>query len=195
MSSIPVREPVGAGPAGASPRRILGATLGALVVAVVILVVAVLPVEYGYDPLGTGRVLGLSALAEAGRGAVSEQTSAFKRDHVDFTLAPFESIEYKYRLAQGASMVFSWDADGPVVSDFHAEPDGAAPGFAESFDRREAASAHGTFVAPFPGIHGWYWQNTGTKNVTVRLTTAGFYTAGLEILENGQIEHTLTPAR
>jgi hypothetical protein len=29
----------------------------------------------------------------------------------------------------------------------------------------------------------------------VRLTTAGFYTAGLEILESGTIEHTLTAPR
>lgn len=178
-----------------SARRIVVATLGALVAAIAILVVAVLPVEYGYDPLGTGRLLGLSALAETGAGAVASQDAVFKRDAVDFTLAPFESIEYKYRLAQGASMVFSWEATAPVVFDFHAEPDGAAPGYAESFDRREAASAHGTLVAPFSGIHGWYWQNTSTQDVTVKLTTAGFYTAGLEIFESGNLEHTLTPAR
>lgn len=196
MSSTPDSPRATAqGSVTASPRRILLATLGALVAAVLILVVAVLPVEYGLDLIGAGRVLGLSALAETGAGAVSTQADSFKRDAVDFELAPFEAIEYKYRLAQGASMVFSWEATGPVVADFHAEPDGAAPGFAESFDRREAAAAHGTLVAPFAGIHGWYWQNTGTKNVTVRLTTAGFYTAGLEILESGTIEHTLTAPR
>ncbi len=196
MSSTPASQrPPAEGPATASPRRILVATLGAFVAAVVILVVAVLPVEYGLDLVGAGRALGLSALAETSAGAVSSQAEAFRRDAVDFELGPFESIEYKYRLAQGASMVFSWEATGPVVADFHAEPDGAAPGFAESFDRREAAAAHGTLLAPFSGIHGWYWQNTGTKNVTVRLTTAGFYTAGLEILESGTIDHTLTAPR
>lgn len=195
MSSASGSAPGPAGATQASPRRILLATVAALLLAVVILVVAVLPVEYGLDPLGAGRALGLSALAETGGDAIAMQADSFKRDAVDFELAPFGSIEYKYRLAQGASMVFSWEATGPVIADFHAEPDGAAPGFAESFDRREAVAAHGTLVAPFSGIHGWYWQNTGTTNVIVRLTTAGFYTAGIEIFESGTIEHTLTAPR
>ena len=30
-------------------------------------------------------------------------------------------------------------------------------------------------MAPFSGIHGWYWENLGSGYVTIRLTTAGFY--------------------
>ena len=26
--------------------------------------------------------------------------------------------------------------------------------------------ASGTLTAPFPGIHGWYWENTGDKEIT-----------------------------
>jgi hypothetical protein len=37
----------------------------ALVVACVILIVVVLPAEYGIDPLGTGKALGLTALDQA----------------------------------------------------------------------------------------------------------------------------------
>jgi len=37
-------------------------TIGALVVAAVVLVVAVLPAEYGIDPIGAGRMLGLDAM-------------------------------------------------------------------------------------------------------------------------------------
>ena len=46
-----------------SMAKILTATLIAAAVAVVILVVAVLPAEYGIDPLGTGKALGLMDLA------------------------------------------------------------------------------------------------------------------------------------
>ena len=48
-----------------STAKILVATLVALVVAAVILAVIVLPAEYGIDPLGTGRRLGLGDLANA----------------------------------------------------------------------------------------------------------------------------------
>lgn len=45
-----------------SGKRIARSVLIAVVVAAVILVTAVLPAEYGVDPLGVGRVLGLDAL-------------------------------------------------------------------------------------------------------------------------------------
>ena len=41
------------------------ATIVALVVAVILLVTAVLPAEYGIDPLGTGKALRLMDLAKA----------------------------------------------------------------------------------------------------------------------------------
>lgn len=47
-----------------SASRLLRSTLIALVTAIVILVVAVLPAEYGVDPTGLGRVLGLTQMGE-----------------------------------------------------------------------------------------------------------------------------------
>ena len=54
-------------PPHASRRQILLATAGALAIAIVVLVTTVLPAEYNVDPLGTGRALGLTALATAGQ--------------------------------------------------------------------------------------------------------------------------------
>lgn len=48
-----------------SLRKIVAATVAALIVAGVILVTVVLPAEYGIDPLGTGKALGLGDLARA----------------------------------------------------------------------------------------------------------------------------------
>jgi hypothetical protein len=45
--------------------RIIKATVIALVVAAVLLIVAVLPAEYGIDPIGTGKALHLTDLAKA----------------------------------------------------------------------------------------------------------------------------------
>lgn len=51
-------------PAPMDSRRLLLSTLAALGLAVVVLLVAVLPAEYGYDPTGLGRASGFSRLYE-----------------------------------------------------------------------------------------------------------------------------------
>ena len=178
--------------AGAEPKKILIATGCALLVALILLFVAVLPAEYGIDLLGTGRLLGLSDLAAASNGAIERQTVAYKTNTATFELGPYEFVEYKYRLEQGGSMVYSWSATGPVIYDFHSEPDGAPKGYAESFDKSQTAEAHGTYTAPFPGIHGWFWENPGARVVTIKLTTAGFYSAAQEFRDNDSSFHTLT---
>lgn len=176
-------------------RSILAATGAALLVAVLVLSTAVLPAEYGLDPLGTGRLLGLTALSEGEAGAISPQPAEYKIDSTDFELGPYEFVEYKYRLEQGGAMVFSWVATGPVIYDFHSEPDGAPEGYAESFDQQQSSQAHGTYTAPFPGIHGWFWENPGTSAVTITLTTAGFYSNAQEFRDNDSSFHPLTDIR
>lgn len=179
-----------------SPGRLALATLGALLVAALLLVTVVLPAEYALDPLKTGAALGLTPLGDAGRaasaapvvlntaaqpGGHSAQPGAFRRETVSFTLGPREGIEYKYRLAKGGSMVYSWRASANVNYDMHSEPDSGPRGYAESFDKQDGKDhAHGTYTAPFPGIHGWYWENPTRFTITVNLTTAGFYEHSLE---------------
>jgi hypothetical protein len=176
----------------ASGRKIAVATAAALLVAIVILLTAVLPAEYGLDPLGTGRALGLTALADGGPAAVVRQPGDYKVNSIEFILGPYQSVEYKYRLAKDATMLFSWHATDRVVAELHSEPDGAAPGYAESFDRLEGTAGAGSFTAPFPGIHGWYWENAARKELRISLTTAGFYTAGTEFFDGNAIDHPLT---
>jgi hypothetical protein len=163
----------------------------ALLVAGLALVIAVLPAEFGVDPTGLGRRLGLLALAdvkaqlatfEQGRGAaagtavVVPQDTPFRQETITFTLAPGEFVEYKYRLDKGESLLYSWRATAPVNLEFHAEPDGAPRGYAETYDKRNGVeAASGTLVAPFAGIHGWYWENPSDHEATVTLSGAGFF--------------------
>ena len=87
-----------------------------------------------------------------------------------FKIAPRDSMEYKYRLDKGEALLYSWKATGRVNYELHAEPDGAPRGYAESFEKNSSqATASGTLTAPFSGIHGWYWENTTTSEVTVTL--------------------------
>jgi hypothetical protein len=178
--------------AGVEAKQRLAVAAGAaLLGAGLILVMVVLPAEYGVDPLGTGARLGLTALGETGKqiealeAAAPEaaqttivvgQDAPFKSETVDFAIGPREGIEYKYRLDKGEALLYSWKASGPVNVEFHAEPDGAPRGYAQTYektDRQTAAS--GTLSAPFSGIHGWYWENTTDQPITVSLSSAGYY--------------------
>lgn len=173
--------------------RILAAAAAALLVAAMLLVVAVLPAEYGIDPIGAGKALGLTSLANVQPTTIVPQTGTYKIDSTDFVLGAYQAVEYKYRIEKGGTMLFSWKAEGGnVLFDQHSEPAGGPAGYAESFDRREANDAHGTYTAPFSGIHGWYWENRGRSDVTIKLTTAGFYTKAEEFFDGKTTEHELT---
>ena len=94
---------------------------------------------------------------------------------------PDGGMEFKYRLEEGATMVYSWEASGPVRVEMHSEADDQPEGTAEFFDVQESAtSSHGTFTAPFPGIHGWYWENQGDAPVTLTIRSSGYFTYGVE---------------
>ena len=170
----------------------------ALLVAGLVLVAVVLPAEYGVDPLGTGARLGLLPLGVIGRqvtaldkAAASRQSAAnavvapedhaFHEETVSFEIAPHQFIEYKYRLDQGKALLYSWTATSAVNYELHAEPDGAPAGYAESYEKQtDTREKSGTLTAPFSGIHGWYWENTGNQPVTVTLKSAGFYSIAHE---------------
>src|SRR5947209_13957049 len=175
-----------------SKTALLKATAIALAVAALILLVAILPAEYGIDPLKTGRLLGLTDLAKSAEPAASgaratpaqtgiytPQPKIYKTDSEDMTLRPGEGVEVKYHMQKGAGMVYGWKADAKLQFEFHGEPDQKPkPDYFESYlldDKVGQDQSYGSFTAPSTGIHGWFWQNKGKKEVNFHLTTAGFY--------------------
>ena len=179
-------------PATEIRNRLAIATGAALLVAGLVLVAFVLPAEYALDPLGTGAKLGLLDLGltgqqvdalEAGKGTtagggtiLAPQDTAFKQETITFEAGPREGFEYKYRLEKGEALLYSWTASAPMNTEFHAEPDGAPRGYAQTYEKKDGMTgASGTLTAPFSGIHGWYWENTTDQPAKVTLTTAGYY--------------------
>ena len=92
-------------------------------------------------------------------------------------------------------MLYSWQATGTVSYNFHSAPDGAPPDYAESFDAQENDQAHGTYTAPFSGIHGWYWENAGTETLTITLATAGYYSRAQVARDRASGSRTLKDIR
>jgi hypothetical protein len=165
----------------------------ALLVALVILFTAVLPAEYGFDPLKTGALLHLTDLAKtseakpavgarpapAPAGIYTSQSKSYKMDSEDLSLLPGEGVEIKYHMQKGAGMIYAWKATGNVAYEFHGEPDQKPnKDYFESYELDDQVGkdhSYGSFVAPTTGIHGWFWENKGKKQVDIHLTTAGFY--------------------
>jgi hypothetical protein len=187
-----------------SKRSLIAASLIALAAAGILLVTVVLPAEYGVDPLGTGEALGVlplsglvivdegdavlaDALTPTIDGQIGHYGAEYKFDTEEFVLEPYEYVEYKYHLEEGAEMLFSWSSTAPVLHDFHGDPDENPTAF-QSYDMRNLSSASGSFTAPFTGIHGWYWENPGGDRIIVSVTTAGFYPWAVEISYDGTRE-------
>jgi hypothetical protein len=182
----------------AAPTRkaIAKATLIAAAVAAILLFAAVLPAEYGFDPLRTGAALGLTELSESAAAkpqpaitpaegqqlpstTYTAQPRIYKVDSEDLLLTPGRGVEIKYHMQKGAVMVYSWKASGKLMFEFHGEPDQKPnPDYYDSYeldDKVGKTESYGSFTAPSTGIHGWFWENKGDKNIEIHLTAAGFF--------------------
>ena len=77
-----------------SGRAIWLTTLISMLTAAMALILFVLPAEFGIDPTGAGRAMGISKMSGYQVSALIEETSAYHHDSAEFPLAPFESVEY-----------------------------------------------------------------------------------------------------
>lgn len=169
--------------------RRLGILAGAAVVAGLAFVAFVLPAEHGVDPFGTGRLLGLTGLYMPDAGVLGPMVESAGgawpvQDGRTFPLAPFESVELKYDIAAGDGMVFCWTATGEVLFDLHAEPEGGTIDDARSYAAGRDTRHGGTYIAPFDGIHGWFWENRGAESVSVRIVATGMMTGATRYHDN-----------
>lgn len=163
------------------------ATLVAALIAAFVLLAAVLPAEFGRDPLGTGKALGLLDLYEASAdaasppaaGATAPKPRVYRVDARELRLGPGQSFEFKYRLEKGAAMVYTWRTTGRLKYEFHGEPYDRTLQVV-SYEKQEGDSASGALTAPFDGIHGWYWENPGESEAIITITSAGFFTSAEE---------------
>jgi hypothetical protein len=186
-------------PTPPSSARLLRSTLIALGVATVILFVAVLPAEYGIDPTGVGRVLGLTKMGEikmtlareaAAEHAADDSAAAVVvpaaavtpgadtgwRDVTVVPLAPGEGKEVKLEMGKGAKATFEWIVSGGVVNhDTHGDSTGAPKSYINYKKGAGVSRDSGELVALMDGSHGWFWRNRTKAPVEITLRTKGQY--------------------
>jgi hypothetical protein len=215
-------------PAPPSRKKLLVGTAAAIGIAAIGLVVFVLPAEYGIDPTGAGKALGLTKLSEgeeniylkrgqartnvlfpldaaatpdeqtlrtllADKGVAFPAEAKVQADRFQIELQPYEGIELKYVLDQGAPMVFSWSATAPVNVDMHSHPFDGGTEATESFVIDDLQTQTAVYVAPFSGIHGWYWQNRTMQPVTLTLEATGAMTGSKIFDPAGEHDRPLAP--
>ena len=180
-------------------RQLNRATLIAAGVAAVVLTTIVLPAEYGIDPTGIGRSVGLTPMGEAKRQAAAEAdapsaptgadskaltldkapaatgaAASAQSGEATLTLQPDEGSEVKATMTVGDEITYEWTTGGPKINfELHGEEHGAAAGDYTSYEKGSSAGAKGTFRAPFDGTHGWYWRNRGKAPITITIKAKG----------------------
>lgn len=92
------------------------------------------------------------------------------------------ALEYKLAMSEGDVIVYHIDYGdlahpGDMVSEFHGHTEKNAEGIGDLmfYAKTSGVEQSGALTAPFDGIHGWYLQNDGARDVVVTLNVAGFY--------------------
>jgi hypothetical protein len=184
-----------------SSAKLIKSTIIAVITAVVLLVTAVLPAEYGIDPTGIGNALGLKRMGEiktslAEEAAADEQSAlpaqvevakpvkmatgavdaASRSDTMQVTLAPDEGTEIKVAMSEGDSVSYEWSTSGGKANfDAHGDSQKLKINY-HSYEKGSEVEKKGVLIAAFDGSHGWFWRNRTSKTMTVTLKTNGAYT-------------------
>jgi hypothetical protein len=201
LSAVPCEVCNHVTPYRVAPRTLARASLAAAVGSAVVLVLFILPAEWGIDATGVGRALGLTRMANTEEESAASPTpatveqnpgraleippqtmdsvralTAFRSDRRTIVLPSHSGHEIKAHMRRGDHLVFRWSATSPVRMDMHGEPSGGdAEEFTSYWKQKNLSTAQGQFTAPFDGTHGWYWRNGGDATSTIEIETAGFY--------------------
>lgn len=186
-----------------SSKQLLRSTIIAIFIAAVLLTTVVLPSEYGIDPTGIGRVLGLTPMGEIktklaleakrdreaastappqtqptaspATASVPPKSGATRNDSMTVTIKPGEGVEIKLDMTKGAKASYEWSTTGGGLN-FDLHGDNTSKAFISYKKGTNAATDSGELIADFDGSHGWFWRNRTNGDVIVTLKTNGEYT-------------------
>ena len=178
--------------------QLLKSTMVAIGVGCTLLILVILPAEYGTAPTGVGELLGLKKMGEIkirlnqdflkenqvfreNIGAkdelmVESKISKENQDVMEFVIAPDEAIEIKLEMKKGSMAKYKWTTQNGGLN-YNLHGDGHKD-FQKSISYKKGrmtSSDSGEFKAEFDGYHGWFWRNRNNKSVTVTLETIGDY--------------------
>ena len=172
--------------------QLLKSTMVAIGVGCTLLILFVLPAEYGTDPTGVGELFGLKKMGEIktrlkqdflkeNDGAkdelmVESETGKENQDVMEFVIAPAEAIEIKLEMKKGSIAKYKWTTkNGGLNYNLHGDGHKGSQKSISYKKGRMTNSDSGEFKSKFDGYHGWFWRNRNNESVTVTLETFGDY--------------------
>ena len=172
--------------------QLLKSTMVAICVGCALLILFVLPAEYGTDPTGVGELFGLKKMGEIKTrlkqdflkeniGAkdelmVESETGKENQDVMEFVIAPDEAIEIKLEMKKGSIAKYKWTTqNGGLNYNLHGDGYNGSQKSISYKKGRMTNSDSGEFKSEFDGYHGWFWRNRNNESVTVTLETIGDY--------------------
>ncbi len=174
--------------------QLLKSTIIAFFVSIILLVLVILPAEYGVDATGIGKVLGLKKMGEIKVSLeeesltepevlidipidTEEETSPTveeNKDILEVQIPPGEAIEIKLEMKKGSVAKYKWSTNNGALN-FNLHGDGYK-GMHISTTYKKGRMTHsdsGELLAEFDGYHGWFWRNRNDESVTVTLEASG----------------------
>lgn len=111
-----------------------------------------------------------------------EEAPVIRSDVIEIPVFALKDLEYKLNMKQGHAITYSWEAQGltdpeKLLIEFHGHTirETEAPGDVMFYKVGRGNSSSGYMVAPFDGIHGWYFSNETDQDISIELTVSGFY--------------------
>lgn len=117
----------------------------------------------------------VSSLPEGNSNASPQQ------GNYEIPIAAGEALEYMLAVSSGEGIAYQWTT---VISDpqkltaeFHGHTirEGEEPGTVMIYKSHQVDNERGALVAPFDGIHGWYFNNESDEDIVIRLEVNGFF--------------------
>ena len=179
--------------------QLLKSTIIAIIMIVILFVMVILPAEYGTDPTGVGKLLGLkemgdikmSLLEESQNESLQESepfsivsdsveaekiSNTINEDVVEITIEPGKAIEIKLEMKIGDVVQYEWRTiKGGLNYNLHGDGYKGSKKSINYKKGRMVPSDSGELKAEFDGYHGWFWRNREKFSVTVILQTSGDY--------------------
>lgn len=111
-----------------------------------------------------------------------QEEAIVRTDTIEIPLFAGSDLEYKLDMQLGNSVSYNWKARNlesgeDLLIEFHGHTirEGDEPGDVMFYKRHRSDSGAGYMVAPFDGIHGWYFANESNQDISIILNVAGFY--------------------
>tara|TARA_B100001123_G_C15255075_1_gene1004352 strand:- start:390 stop:995 length:606 start_codon:yes stop_codon:yes gene_type:complete len=181
-----------------SSSQLLQSTIIALTIAVALLLCIIIPAEYGKDPTGVGKLLGLKEMGEIKmrlekeslnekqvhnehislKAEIIESSKIIEenQDVLEFIIEPNEAIEIKLEMVEGSFAKYEWETqNGGLNYNLHGDGYKGSQKSITYKKGRMTSSDIGEIISEFDGYHGWFWRNRNNSAVTVTLKTMGDY--------------------